>query len=87
MTTWKDEDDAPPLTGDELIHLQGQWKHSGEPVDEVRGKAAFREALKNCAVPHERYPGDHRPKFRCIVVTAYRPSPDQWHLDNKTRKP
>lgn len=24
---------------------------------------------------------------RCIVVTAYRPSPDQWHLDNKTRKP
>ena len=24
---------------------------------------------------------------RCIVVTAYRPSPDQWQLDNKTRKP
>ncbi|OCB04010.1 hypothetical protein BBC27_00200 [Acidithiobacillus ferrivorans] len=24
---------------------------------------------------------------RCIVVTTYRPSPDQWHLDNKTRKP
>jgi hypothetical protein len=23
----------------------------------------------------------------CIVVTVYRPSPDQWHQDHKTRKP
>ena len=46
VSDWKDEDEAPELTGDELDHLQGQWKRAGEPIEEAQGKAAFREALK-----------------------------------------
>ena len=46
VTVWKDEDEAPELTGVEFDHPQGRWKHGGEPIEEVQGKAAFREALK-----------------------------------------
>ena len=56
MTTWKDENDAPPLAGDKLNHLQGQWKRGGESIEEVQGKVTFREALKNCTVPHDSVP-------------------------------
>ena len=46
VTDWADEDDAPPLTGRELDHPQGQWRQAGKALEPEQGKAAFREALK-----------------------------------------
>lgn len=43
---WHDEDDAPPLTGEELGHPQGKWQRSGQMISADQGHAAFREALK-----------------------------------------
>ena len=45
MTTWKDEDDAPPLTGDDLDHPQGHGKECTVSLNHDRGVAIVDEAL------------------------------------------
>jgi hypothetical protein len=38
MNTWKDEDDAPPLTGKELNHPQGRWQRGEKPLEPNQDK-------------------------------------------------
>ena len=38
-------DDAPELTGEELLKPEGRWKIGGKPVTAAKGKAAFRAQL------------------------------------------
>ncbi len=44
-TDWVDPDDAPELTGAELDHPHGVWRHGDKVITAEEGKAAFREIL------------------------------------------
>ncbi len=42
---WVDPDAAPELTGEELDHPEGIWRHGDKLITAEEGKAAFREML------------------------------------------
>ncbi len=45
-STWKDPNDAPELTGEEIEHPQAQWIVGGKQVSPAIGKAAFAKRLR-----------------------------------------